>query len=229
MSYGNFWSNTTVDVPNVVGKQVSVAKNILEDKHLRVSTSEVTNPDVPAGQVISQTPGAGEKVKEQRTIHLVVSKGVGDITVPDLSGLTVDQARQRLKDVGLVVGKVTQQSVDNKPDGVIIAQSPSGDSKVSKGTTIDLVVNKAKAKKIQMPNVIGMTLKDARDTLSNAHLGVNQVAGSVEEKSIVTEQSIKAGDEIDEGTAVNLTTEYKNDKKKDDKNLTVVVIKLLVR
>ena len=134
-----------------------------------------------------------------------------------MSGFTVDQARQRLKDVGLVVGKVTQQSVDNKPDGVIIAQSPSGDSKVSKGTTIDLVVNKAKAKKIQMPNVIGMTLKDARDTLSNAHLGVNQVAGSVEEKSIVTEQSIKAGDEIDEGTAVNLTTEYKDGKKKDDK------------
>ena len=156
-------------------------------------------------------------VKEQRTIHLVVSKGVGDITVPDLSGLTVEQARQRLKDVGLVVGKVTQQSVDNKPDGVIIAQSPSGDSKVSKGTTIDLVVNKAKAKKIQMPNVIGMTLKDARDTLSNAHLGVNQVAGSVEEKSIVTEQSIKAGDEIDEGATVNLTTEYKDDKKKSDK------------
>ena len=59
LSYGNFWSNTTVDVPNVVGKQVSVAKNILEDKHLRVSTSEVTNTDVPAGQVISQSPGAG--------------------------------------------------------------------------------------------------------------------------------------------------------------------------
>ena len=47
----------------------------------------------------------GEKVKEQRTIHLVVSKGVGDITVPDLTDLTVDQARQRLKDLGLVVGK----------------------------------------------------------------------------------------------------------------------------
>ena len=36
-----------------------------------------------------------------------------------------------------------------------------------------------------------MTLKDARNTLSNAHLGVNQVAGSVEEKSVVIEQSIK--------------------------------------
>ena len=217
LSYGNFWSNTTVDVPNVVGKQVSVAKNILEDKHLRVSTSEVTNPDVPAGQVISQTPGAGEKVKEQRTIHLVVSKGVGDITVPDLSDLTVDQARQRLKDVGLVVGKITQQSVDGKKDGVVIAQSPSGDSKVSKGTTIDLVVNKAKAKKVKVPNLVGMTLKDARDTLSNAHLGINQVAGSVEEKAVVIEQSIKAGDEIDEGSTLNLTTEFKEDKKKSEK------------
>ena len=217
LSYGNFWSNTTVDVPNIVGKQVSVAKNILEDKHLRVSTSEVTNPDVPAGQVISQTPGAGEKVKEQRTIHLVVSKGVGDITVPDLSDLTVDQARQRLKDVGLVVGKITQQSVDGKKDGVVIAQSPSGDSKVSKGTTIDLVVNKAKAKKVKVPNLVGMTLKDARDTLSNAHLGVNQVAGSVEEKAVVIEQSIKAGDEIDEGSTLNLTTEFKEDKKKSEK------------
>ena len=217
LSYGNFWSNTTVDVPNVVGKQVSVAKNILEDKHLRVSTSEVTNPDVPAGQVISQTPGAGEKVKEQRTIHLVVSKGVGDITVPDLSDLTVDQARKRLKDVGLVVGKITQQSVDGKKDGVVIAQSPSGDSKVSKGTTIDLVVNKAKAKKVKVPNLVGMTLKDARDTLSNAHLGVNQVAGSVEEKAVVIEQSIKAGDEIDEGSTLNLTTEFKEDKKKSEK------------
>ena len=215
LTYGNFWSNTTVDVPNVVGKQVSVAKNILEDKHLRVSTSEVTNSDVPAGQVISQTPNAGEKVKEQRTIHLVVSKGVGDLTVPDLSGLTVDQARQRLKDLGLVVGKITQESVDGKPDGVIIAQTPSGDSKVSKGATIDLVVNKAKVKKVKVPNVVGMSLKEARDALSAVNIAVNQVSGSVEDKSVVTEQSLKAGDEVDEGSSLNLTTEYK-DKKKDD-------------
>lgn len=216
LSYGNFWSNTTVDVPNVVGKQVSVAKNMLEDKHLRVSTSEVTNTDIPAGQVISQTPGAGEKVKEQRTIHLVVSKGVGDITVPDLSGLSLEQARLRLKDIGLVVGKITQQSMDGKPDNVIIAQTPSGDSKVAKGTTVDVVVNKAKAKKVKMPDLIGMTLKDARDVLASHNLGVNQIVGSIEEKSVVTNQSTKSGDEIDEGTAINLTTEFKEEKKKEE-------------
>ena len=216
LSYGNFWSNTTVDVPNVVGKQVSVAKNILEDKHLRVSTSEVTNTDVPAGQVISQSPGAGEKVKEQRTIHLVVSKGVGDITVPDLSGMTVEQARQRLKDLGLVVGKITQGSIEGKPDNTIVAQSPSGDSKVSKGTTVDLVVNKPQSKKVKMPDVVGMTLKDARQVLGSNNIGVNQISGSVDEKAIVTEQSVKAGEEVNEGSSLNLATELKDSKKKED-------------
>ena len=216
LSYGNFWSNTTVDVPNVVGKQVSVAKNILEDQHLRVSTSEVTNTDVPAGQVISQSPGSGEKVKEQRTIHLVVSKGVGDITVPDLSGMTVEQARQRLKDLGLVVGKITQGSIEGKPDNTIVAQSPSGDSKVSKGTTVDLVVNKPQTKKVKMPDVVGMTLKDARQVLGSNNIGVNQISGSVDEKAIVTEQSVKAGEEVNEGSSLNLATELKDSKKKED-------------
>ena len=61
--------------------------------------------------------------------------------------MTVEQARQRLKDLGLVVGKITQGSIEGKPDNTIVAQSPSGDSKVSKGTTVDLVVNKPQTKK----------------------------------------------------------------------------------
>ena len=140
LSFGNFWSNATVDVPNVVGKQVTVAKHILEDNHLRVSVSEVSNPDVPAGQVISQSPEANEQVKEQRTVHLVVSKGVGDITMPDITGMTIDQARSRLKNLGLVIGKISAGTDDSKEDGVILMQSPPGDSKVTKGATVDVTV-----------------------------------------------------------------------------------------
>ena len=178
LSFGNFWSNTTVEVPNVV-----------------------------------------EKVKEQRTIHLVVSKGVGDITVPDLSGMTVEQAKARLKEIGLVIGKISTGNNQDKPDAVIISQSPSGDSKVTKGTTIDITINKLVAKKVEMPNVIGMTLKDARDALNSLELSVNQIAGSVDEKSVVTEQSVKAGQKIDVGGAVNLTTTLKEEaKSKDEKS-----------
>ncbi len=215
LSFGNFWSNATVDVPNVVGKQVSVAKHILEDNHLRVSTSEVSNPDVPAGQVISQSPEAGEQVKEQRTVHLVVSKGVGDITMPDITGMTLEQAKSRLKGLGLVVGKITTASEDGKEDGVILMQSPPSDSKVTKGTTVDVTVNRVKVQKIELPNLVGMTIKEAKDALTALGLTVGPISGSSEDTAVVTQQNPESGSSLDANTAVSLTGEVK--KKADPK------------
>lgn len=208
LSFGNFWSNATVDVPNVVGKQVTVAKHILEDNHLRVSVSEVSNPDVPAGQVISQSPEANEQVKEQRTVHLVVSKGVGDITMPDITGMTLDQARSRLKNLGLVIGKISAGTDDSKEDGVILMQSPPGDSKVTKGATVDVTVNRVKSKKVELPNLVGMTVKDAKDAL--ASLGLNAaISGAGDDTAVITQQSPEAGSSLDANTSVALTAEAK--------------------
>lgn len=209
LSFGNFWSNATVDVPNVVGKQVIVAKHILEDNHLRVSVSEVSNPDVPAGQVISQSPEANEQVKEQRTVHLVVSKGVGDITMPDITGMTLDQARTRLKSLGLVIGKITTASDDSKEDGVILMQSPPGDSKVTKGTTVDVTVNRVKSKKVELPNLVGMTVKDAKDALTSLGLNVGAISGAGDDTAVITQQSPEAGSSLDANTSVALTAEAK--------------------
>lgn len=208
LSFGNFWSNATVDVPNVVGKQVTVAKHILEDNHLRVSVSEVSNPDVPAGQVISQSPEANEQVKEQRTVHLVVSKGVSDITMPDITGMTIDQARSRLKNLGLVLGKISAGTDDSKEDGVILMQSPPGDSKVTKGATVDVTVNRVKSKKVELPNLVGMTVKDAKDAL--ASLGLNAtISGAGDDTAVITQQSPEAGSSLDANTSVALTAEAK--------------------
>lgn len=209
LSFGNFWSNATVDVPNVVGKQVIVAKHILEDNHLRVSVSEVSNPDVPAGQVISQSPEANEQVKEQRTVHLVVSKGVGDITMPDITGMTLDQARTRLKSLGLVIGKITTASDDSKEDGVILMQSPPGDSKVTKGATVDVTVNRVKSKKVELPNLVGMTVKDAKDALTSLGLNVGTISGAGDDTAVITQQSPEAGSSLDANTSVALTAEAK--------------------
>ena len=209
LSFGNFWSNATVDVPNVVGKQVIVAKHILEDNHLRVSVSEVSNPDVPAGQVISQSPEANEQVKEQRTVHLVVSKGVGDITMPDITGMTLDQARTRLKSLGLVIGKITTASDDSKEDGVILRQSPPGDSKVTKGATVDVTVNRVKSKKVELPNLVGMTVKDAKDALTSLGLNVGAISGAGDDTAVITQQSPEAGSSLDANTSVALTAEAK--------------------
>ena len=213
LSFGNFWSNSTVDVPNVVGKQLSVATRLLEERHLRVSSSEVTNSDVPAGQVISQSPEPGESVKEQRLVHLVVSKGAGDITIPDLQGMSFDQAREKLKSLGLSIGKVTYVSDTSKDDGVVISQGLQAGGKASKGATVDITVNQTKSSTIEIPNVVGMTIKEAKEALGNLGLSISKISGSNEDTAIVTDVSPAPGSSVKRDESVSLVGEGKADKK----------------
>lgn len=90
----------------LVGEPVEVAQKTLKEMNLKFSIDEIASDDIPAGQVISQTPVGGASVKEQRIIHLTVSKGGAVILVPDLKGLTLDQAKERLEKLDLALGAV---------------------------------------------------------------------------------------------------------------------------
>ena len=213
LSFGNFWSNSTVDVPNVVGKQLSVATRLLEERHLRVSSSEVTNSDVPAGQVISQSPEAGESVKEQRMVHLVVSKGAGDITIPDLQGMSFDQAREKLKALGLSIGKISYESDSSKEDGVVISQGLQAGGKASKGATVDITINQTKSTTVEIPNVVGMTIKEAKEALGNLGLSISKISGSNEDSAVVTAVSPAPGSSVKRDESITLIGQSKDGKK----------------
>ena len=213
LSFGNFWSNSTVDVPNVVGKQLSVATRLLEERHLRVSSSEVTNSDVPAGQVISQSPEAGESVKEQRMVHLVVSKGAGDITIPDLQGMSFDQAREKLKALGLSIGKISYESDSSKDDGVVISQGLQAGGKASKGATVDITINQTKSTTVEIPNVVGMTIKEAKEALGNLGLSISKISGSNEDSAVVTAVSPAPGSSVKRDESITLVGQPKDGKK----------------
>ena len=217
LSFGNFWSNSTVDVPNVVGKQLSVATRLLEERHLRVSSSEVTNSDVPAGQVISQSPEPGESVKEQRMVHLVVSKGAGDITIPDLQGMSFDQAREKLKALGLSIGKISYESDSSKDDGVVISQGLQAGGKASKGATVDITINQTKSTTVEIPNVVGMTIKEAKEALGNLGLSISKISGSNEDSAVVTAISPAPGSSVKRDESITLVGQPK-DGKKDESN-----------
>ena len=213
LSFGNFWSNSTVDVPNVVGKQLSVATRLLEERHLRVSSSEVTNSDVPAGQVISQSPEPGESVKEQRMVHLVVSKGAGDITIPDLQGMSFDQAREKLKALGLSIGKITYENDPSKDDGVVLSQGVQAGGKASKGATVDLTINQTKGTTVEIPNVVGMTIKEAKEALGNLGLSIGKISGSNEDSAVVTAVSPAPGSSVKRDESITLVGQSKDGKK----------------
>ncbi|WP_126938722.1 Stk1 family PASTA domain-containing Ser/Thr kinase [Veillonella sp. VA142] len=213
LSFGNFWSNSIVDVPNVVGKQLSVATRLLEERHLRVSSSEVTNSDVPAGQVVSQSPEPGESVKEQRMVHLVVSKGAGDITIPDLQGMSFDQAREKLKALGLSIGKISYENDPSKDDGVVLSQGLQAGGKASKGATVDITINQTKGTTVEIPNVVGMTIKEAKEALGNLGLSIGKISGSNEDSAVVTAVSPAPGSSVKRDESITLVGQSKDGKK----------------
>ena len=109
----------------------------------------------------------------------------------------------------MVIGKITAASDDSKEDGVILMQSPPGDSKVTKGATVDVTVNRVKSKKVELPNLVGMTVKDAKDALTSLGLNVGAISGAGDDTAVITQQSPEAGSSLDANTSVALTAEAK--------------------
>lgn len=200
-SFGNFWSTQDITVPDVTGKQMEIAQTMLTDKHLSVSVKEVDSSDVPVGEVITQTPIGGSVVKANRTIYLTVSRGNhGDtVLVPDLRGLTLDEATRKLKEIGLSVGTVTYADAD-RDDGKILQQTPSSPDKVAQNTTIDVVVSRVKVKEaapVNVPDTRGMSLDTAMQTLNNAGISIGTVgnlnSNLPNAQATVTGQSLRKG------------------------------------
>lgn len=205
MSYGKFWSNAEVTVPNVVGQTMAVAKQNLEDKKLRVNVAETYDTNTPAGQVVSQTPEAGTKVKEERLVTIYVSKGGEEVEMPDLKGLSRSDAEAKLKKLGLKVGTISEK-YSSEEAGTIVSQDPRAGSKISKGQSVDLVISKGEKKKtVLVVEVSGMTADNAKAVLTSRGFKVSVTKqASSEPAGTVISQSPASGSEQAEGSTVEI-------------------------
>lgn len=219
MSYGKFWSTAEVVVPDVTGKQMTLARQILEDKKLRVNVAETYDASVPAGTVVSQNPEAGAKVKEERLVTIYVSKGGESLEMPDLKGLSRKDAEEKLTKMGLKIGSIYERNSDEEA-GTVIATDPRAGSKINKGQSVDITVSKGKKeKKVSVPDVTGLPLEAAKEAITSAgfHVGSVSKEPSKQAEGTVVSQSPAGGSSIAEGTAVNLVVaEASVDKGKKD-------------
>ena len=219
MSYGKFWSTAEVAVPDVTGKQMTLARQILEDKKLRVNVAETYDESVPAGVVVSQTPEAGSTVKEERLVTIYVSKGGESIEMPDLKGLSKKDAEDKLQKMGLKIGSVYERNSEEEA-GTVIATDPKAGSKITKGQSADLIVSKGKKEiKISVPDVTGVSLEAAKSSLAAAGAKTGSVTkeASKQAAGTIISQSPAGGSEVLEGTSVNLVVaEDSGEKPKKD-------------
>ena len=172
---------------NLVGMTPEDARKAIETLGLKweLDSSKVASDTVAEGKVAQTNPSPGSKVKAGQTIRVYLSSGSDEVEVPDLSGMSQDQARSALKAVGLELGNVT--SVDSEKDkDRIVAQDPVTGTKVKKGTTIGVSVSNGKTAQVEIPTVVGTSSEDAQAQLKALGLNVtveevadNQPAGQV--------------------------------------------------
>lgn len=205
---GAFGVGKDVIVPDVVGKQLEAARSTLAAENLRIQVTEVNNDRIAPGTVITQTPAFGQVVKENRAIQVTVSKGLEMTMIPELQGAARMEAEARIRNSGLLVGKVEEiYSKDIKAD-IIISQNPKPPGQVSKGVAIDIVVSKGPSpKQFNLPDFTGEPLQSVLAKLDGMKLRVRTIRESSSAKfspgSVIGQAPI-AGSQVTEGTDVDL-------------------------
>jgi serine/threonine-protein kinase len=129
------------DVPDLRGMTVDEAKEAATKAGFTAVEAETQySDDVEEGKVISQTPSSGGKAKPGSTIELVVSRGSETVSVPNVIGMTEDQAYQTLQDAGFGVNVKARDYSDTQKEGRVMKQDPLYD-KVKPGTTISITIS----------------------------------------------------------------------------------------
>ena len=191
-------------IPSLVGLTPEAAVNLLAKSPIKVGDlTEVFNDKTPKGFVISSSPDAGEKVKRDSIVDLLISKGIETIDVTSYVGKSADQALNELTDSGFNVSTVDQFS-ENVLAGAVISQVPSGGAPLAKGTKITLTISKG-SQYVFIPNVFSLTEAKARAALSDLELKVVVKKIGVKKVKAVTNISPKVGTKVKRGSTVTIT------------------------
>ena len=163
----------TKTVPDVVRKTKDQATAAITAAGLTLGdVTEEYSASVESGKVISCDPKAGKVIKHTEKVSLVVSKGKEPATIPDVTGMSEDEAKKVLEDAGLKKGKVSKGYSDSVAKGNVISSSPiAGASGYYKGDSVDLTVSKG-PEKVTVPDVTGKSQDEAKKVLEDAGLKV---------------------------------------------------------
>ena len=178
-------------VPNVIGQAQEEAVSAIEDAGFKVGDITPNYSDeFDEGEVMDQTPQGGSMEAKGTEIDIVISRGPQPIEykeVPNLSGMTADEAEAALAELGLT-GSATEEEND-ADEGTVFDQSPKAGEQIEAGGTVEYKVSTGPGTE-EVPNVTGYTQTRATSILSEAGFGVTVTGSSY-------------SDSIDEGCVIS--------------------------
>ena len=161
-------SGGKIQVANVVGKTYEEAYTTLTNQKLLVDKQLQRSDNIPMGIVISTDPPAGQEVGMKTTITVYVSAGKEQILMPDLTGLTEQEATLKITEAKLFLGTITRADSATIAQNLIISSDPAANTSIPAGSTINLVISTGS---VIVPNVVNLDKIDAISQLTAASVG----------------------------------------------------------
>ena len=143
----------SVVIPEITNMTPEAAQEAVEALGLvwELDANKVDSDSVEEGKIAKVNPSVGKKVKKGSTVKGTVSSGKKTVTVPDLTGMTQDQAREYLTQVGLQVGNVQTSDDPSQSAGKILSSSPAAGETLNKGESVSITVASGK---VALPDTI---------------------------------------------------------------------------
>jgi eukaryotic-like serine/threonine-protein kinase len=196
-----------VVVPTLTGRTVNEASTVLAEAglNLKVEESRRFDPKVPTGQILTQEPAAGNRLRRERSVKVWISAGPRSNVIPNLTSESERTAQLRVQQEGLELAGMAEIRSADYPSDAVVAQTPPPNTK---GGRVSLLVNRPqRGVTYVMPDLIGVNGDRAADLLRARGFRVAVVADTPYPgvpAGIVLRQNPQAGFQIAPGEAISI-------------------------
>lgn len=195
-----------VQIPNLEGMNQQEVRNALAEQDLDMTIAEpVESDEIDAGLFVSANPPVGSQVEKGSSVEVTFSAGIGEATVPDVTGLSVEAARRAIEDEGLIWGTTT--TVDNNPtydEGEVVSSDPAPNSRVPRQTVVNVEVSSGR---VTVPNLLTLNVD-----IATAELDARGLSYRIEPQETadatpdtVIGQDYREGSIVTTGTQITIT------------------------
>ncbi|GIH68154.1 Stk1 family PASTA domain-containing Ser/Thr kinase [Sphaerimonospora thailandensis] len=205
IAFSGWWfsQSRTITVPDLVGQNIVLARQAALKDGFEVKVGKARFDDkVEKDNVLDTEPGPGAEVTKGSVLTLIPSAGPETIAVPDVANLSEAEARAKIAEVGLTIGRVSKKESDTVPRDQVVGTNPSVGKRVKKGGNVNLVISLG----LLMPDVTDMTRDKAERFLRDRgfNVQIDETANDAQPGTVIG-QDPAGGTPVEAGIEVRLT------------------------
>jgi beta-lactam-binding protein with PASTA domain/serine/threonine protein kinase len=194
----------TATVPDVTGRTLDEASQLLIEAGFVPSQKAEENADVDEGLVIRTDPAANAEAAVNSTVTIFYSSGPTTIQIPDVRGQSVNDARNTLNGAGFTNIQERQEASNDVEEGRVIGTEPGAGQQAPANATITLVVSSGQGQ-VGVPDVVGRTEDNARALLQGFDVQTtDENTNDPNQDGRVLSQNPPANSQVDQGSTVTL-------------------------